>query len=294
MGNSEDTYHENKYEEIVQGLKSGEINNIIFITGAGISTGAGIPDFRSPTGIFASVKNKYNLRRPEDLFQIDSFLENPKPFYDFCKSFKVEGCLPTKSHLFQGFLCKKGLVNRIYTQNVDGLEIKAGVPPSKIVFAHGNITEAGCPVCKKEYDIEELRKRIMNDEVMKCDKCGSYVKPKCVFYGESLPKLFFLQFLNLKWTSIGIIIGTSLQVYPFATLASTLQSSAWRLMINLEEPDYDGDRPFEFNNPNKKDLLLKGKCDEIVEKLVKDVGWEAEFNEYCESTLAKLNNNTNK
>jgi len=126
---------------------------IVVFTGAGISVPSGIPDFRSKEGCFAQVQKKYNLSYPEQLFEISSFKRNPKPFYDFCKGFNIDNCKPTKTHLFMGYLCKKNIVKRIYTQNVDGLELKAGVPMDKMVFAHGKITEAACPQCGKEYDI---------------------------------------------------------------------------------------------------------------------------------------------
>ena len=118
MGEQE---HPNKYEEIINGLKSGTFKNIIFITGAGISTSAGIPDFRSKGGLFEQTRIKYGLSRPEQFFQIDYFYSHPEAFYDFCKGFCISECRPTKGHLFMGFLNnKKKIVKRIYTQNVDG------------------------------------------------------------------------------------------------------------------------------------------------------------------------------
>ena len=180
--------HPNKYQEIVEGLKNNSFRNILFITGAGISTAAGIPDFRSKDGCFAQVQKKYKLSYPEQLFQISSFKRNPAPFYDFCKGFNIDNCKPTKTHLFMGFLCQKNIVRRIYTQNVDGLELKAGVPYDKMVFAHGKITEAACPSCKKEYDINTLKNEyVMKDKIMYCTLCKTPIKPKVIFYGEALP-----------------------------------------------------------------------------------------------------------
>ena len=105
--------HLDKYKEIVDGLKNNQFRKIMFIAGAGISTAAGIPDFRSKDGCFAQVQKKYNLSYPEQLFQISSFKANPKPFYDFCKGFNIDNCKPTKTHLFMGFLCQKKLVQKI-------------------------------------------------------------------------------------------------------------------------------------------------------------------------------------
>ena len=257
----------------------------MFITGAGISTAAGIPDFRSKDGCFAQVQKKYNLSYPEELFQLSSFKENPAPFYDFCKGFNIDNCKPTKTHLFMGFLCKKGIVKKIYTQNVDGLELKAGVPIDKMVFAHGKITEAACPTCWKEYDINVLRDEyVMKDKIMYCTSCKTPIKPKVIFYGESLPFNFYLNFLFIFGVDLAFIMGSSLRVHPFNQLPGKLPSDTWRVFVNKEKVD----DIFNFEDTFSKDLFLEGYTDEIIEKLVKDVGWENDFNNYCEKILNEL------
>ena len=233
MGNKVE--HINKYQEIVEGLKNNRFKNIIFITGAGISTADGIPDFRSKDGCFAQVQEKYNLLYPEQLFQISSFKKNPRPFYDFCKGFNIDNCKPTKTHLFMGYLCKKNIVKKIYTQNVDGLELKAGVPFDKMVFAHGKITEAACSLCKKEYDINVLKNEyVMKDKIMYCTICKSPIKPKVIFYGECLPLSFILNFICILRCDLAFVMGSSLKVYPFNKLIGRLPSGAWRIFVNKE------------------------------------------------------------
>ena len=277
--------HPNKYQEIVDGFKNNQFKNIMFFTGAGISTSAGIPDFRSKDGCFAQVQKKYNLSYPEQLFQISSFKTNPKPFYDFCKGFNIDGCKPTKTHLFMGYLCKKNLIKKIYTQNVDGLELKAGVPEDKMIFAHGRITEAACPNCGKEYDINILKNEyVMKDKILYCSLCRTPVKPKVIFYGESLSLSFIFNFLFIFGCDLAFVMGTSLQVYPFNQLPGKLSSSTWRIFVNKESVQ----DIFKFEDVYSKDLFLKGYTDEVIDKLVKDIGWENDFKEYCESTLKKL------
>ena len=283
MGNNVE--HTNKYQEIVEGLKNNQFSKIMFITGAGISTAAGIPDFRSKDGCFAQVQKKYNLSYPEQLFQLSSFKKNPKPFYDFCKGFNIDNCKPTKTHLFMGYLCKKNIVKKIYTQNVDGLELKAGVPLDKMVFAHGKITEAACPTCSKEYDINELRDEyVMKDKIMYCTLCKTPIKPKVIFYGESLPLSFIWNFICIFGCDLAFIMGSSLQVTPFNQLPGKLPSGAWRVFVNKERV-YD---IFNFEDVYSKDLFLEGYTDNIIEQLVKDVGWENDFNNYCENILKNL------
>ena len=283
MGNKVE--HTNKYQEIVEGLRNNTFKNIMFITGAGISTAAGIPDFRSKDGCFAQVQKKYNLSYPEQLFQLSSFKQNPGPFYDFCKGFNIDHCKPTKTHLFMGYLCKRNIVKKIYTQNVDGLELKAGVPINKMVFAHGKITEAACPSCGKEYDINVLKNEyVMKDKIMYCESCNTPIKPKVIFYGESLPLSFILNFICIFGCDLAFIMGSSLRVYPFNQLPDKLPSGTWKVFINKERVDDF----FNFDDSYSKDLFLEGYSDEIIDKLVQDVGWQNDFNNYCENILNNL------
>ena len=295
-----ETEHPNKYEEIISGLKNNEFKNIIFITGAGISTAAGIPDFRSKGGLFEQTRIKYGLSRPEQFFEINYFYNHPEAFYDFCKGFDISECRPTKTHLFIGFLTNiKKIVKRIYTQNVDGLELLAGVPRAKVTFAHGTITEAGCPNCLKEYDVEDVRKYVNEGKILKCSKCNKPIKPKVVFYGENLPDKFFEDFNDINVTDLAFIMGSSLAVYPFNQLPYGIKKESWRVLINKDEvgnflAGLVTMNQFRFNNPKRKDLFLNGYTDEIVQKIVDDCGWKDEFENYCKIWLDKFEENLKK
>lgn len=295
-----ETEHPNKYEEIISGLKNNEFKNIIFITGAGISTAAGIPDFRSKGGLFEQTRIKYGLSRPEQFFEINYFYNHPEAFYDFCKGFDISECRPTKTHLFMGFLTNiKKIVKRIYTQNVDGLELLAGVPRAKVTFAHGTITEAGCPNCLKEYDAEDVRKYVNEGKILKCSKCNKPIKPKVVFYGENLPDKFFEDFNDINVTDLAFIMGSSLAVYPFNQLPYGIKKESWRVLINKDEvgnflAGLVTMNQFRFNNPKRKDLFLNGYTDEIVQKIVDDCGWKDEFDNYCKIWLDKFEENLKK
>ena len=295
-----ETEHPNKYEEIISGLKNNEFKNIIFITGAGISTAAGIPDFRSKGGLFEQTRIKYGLSRPEQFFEINYFYNHPEAFYDFCKGFDISECRPTKTHLFMGFLTNiKKIVKRIYTQNVDGLELLAGVPRAKVTFAHGTITEAGCPNCLKEYDVEDVRKYVNEGKILKCSKCNKPIKPKVVFYGENLPDKFFEDFNDINVTDLAFIMGSSLAVYPFNQLPYGIKKESWRVLINKDEvgnflAGLVTMNQFRFNNPKRKDLFLNGYTDEIVQKIVDDCGWKDDFENYCKIWLDKFEENLKK
>jgi len=294
MGNEE---HPNKYEEIISGLKSGTFKNIIFITGAGISTAAGIPDFRSKGGLFEQTKTKYGYSRPESFFQISNFYKHPEHFYDFCRDFDISECRPTTTHLFMGFLCnEKKIVRRIFTQNVDGLELLAGVPRNKVTFAHGTITEAGCPECLEEYDLELIKEYVKMGRVFYCQSCGKPVKPKVVFYGENLPSSFFNDFNDIYKTDLAFIMGSSLAVYPFNQLPYGIKGNAWRVLVNKNEvgnflAGLVTMNQFRFNNPKKRDLFLEGYTDEVVNRIVQDCGWKEEFEQYKKIWLDKFEEN---
>jgi NAD-dependent histone deacetylase SIR2 len=196
-----------------------------------------------------------------------------------------------------GFLCNvKKIVKRIYTQNVDGLELLAGVPRRLMTFAHGTITEAGCPGCLEPYDLEVLREYVNADKIFYCKKCGKPVKPKVVFYGETLPDSFFEDFNDIYHTDLAFIMGSSLAVYPFNQLPYGISKDAWRVLVNKDEvgnflAGLVTMNQFRFNNPKKKDLFLNGYTDEVVKKLVEDCGWKTEYDEYCKVWLDKFEEN---
>eukprot|EP00493_Phyllostaurus_siculus_P027044 UN27390 len=109
-------------DALIKGLKSKRFKNIVVLAGAGMSVSAGIPDFRTPgTGLYDNLQ-KYNLPTPEAVFSIDFFRTNPQPFCDLAKELWPGSLKPTVSHFFIKLLHDKGLLRRIYTQNIDGLE----------------------------------------------------------------------------------------------------------------------------------------------------------------------------
>jgi NAD-dependent SIR2 family protein deacetylase len=129
----------------------------VLLTGAGISVNAGIPDFRTPgTGLYSKLA-EYDLPTPESVFEINYFKSNPKPFYKLAQQLgpqKDIRYVPTFTHYFIKLLEEQGLLFLNLTQNIDGLEIDAGVDPELVMMAHGNFLSAHCSKCKISTDIQ--------------------------------------------------------------------------------------------------------------------------------------------
>ncbi|KAL1415498.1 hypothetical protein MTO96_029216 [Rhipicephalus appendiculatus] len=225
---------------IVRYIKSGKCKNIIAMIGAGISTAAGIPDFRSPNSGIYSKLGKFNLPSPEAIFEIGYFRRNPGPFYALARQLFPKDLKPTLSHYFLRLLHQKGLLLRLYTQNIDCLERLAGIPAEAIVEAHGTFHTSHCLSCNREYSLDWLRERIAAEPVPLCLDCNSPVKPDIVFFGERLPDRFFdLSEEDFASCDLLLIVGTSLQVQPFAGLVDKVHNSIPRLLINLEKCGQD-------------------------------------------------------
>lgn len=244
--------------------------------GAGISTSAGIPDFRSPdTGIYANLAF-LDLPEPEAVFDISFFRENPKPFYALAHELYPGRYRPTLAHSFIRLLFTKGLLLKHFTQNIDCLERQAGLPGEMIVEAHGSFATQRCIDCKTPYSDEEMRAAVAKREVPHCPECNGLVKPDIVFFGEALPQDFFLNRTLPAAADLCIVMGTSLQVQPFASLPSMCKEGVPRVLINMERVGGMGTRP--------DDVLLLGDCDTGVRKFARAMGLEEELEALWEET----------
>ena len=273
-----------KYPNFIKRLKNHEFKKIVFLVGAGISTSAGIPDFRSENGIFNQIKERYNLDSPEKFFDIDFFYKNPNLFYEFSKEFYSKNYEPTLFHYFMSFINYKNLLYYIFTQNIDNLESKLNIDKEKIVFSHGNLFEASCPKCGDKINFSNYLDYVMNNKVKYCEKCGSPVKSSVIFYGESLSEEFFEKSFDLLNADLIFIAGTNLEVAPFNKLAyGHTNQNSYRIVINkLRVGRKYVIRGLDYEDPNSKDIMLIGDCDEIVKMLIDDLGWKKEFDKYYE------------
>ncbi|KXN82419.1 NAD-dependent protein deacetylase hst2-1 [Leucoagaricus sp. SymC.cos] len=234
----------------------------------GISTSAGIPDFRSPeTGLYSNLV-RFGLPYPQAVFELDFFKRNPVPFYTLARELYPGRFRPTLAHCFIRLLDDKGLLLRYFTQNCDGLERRTGLPDDKIVEAHGSFATQRCIGCRSPYDRDRLKAHIKKGTIPRCENCQGLVKPDITFAGESLPSLFVDSTKLLRGADLLIVMGTSLKVRHFAKLTTLVGDRCPRVLINLE---LVGD----FNRGD--DLVFLGKCDDIVKDLCKELELEKEL-----------------
>ncbi|XP_062843486.1 NAD-dependent protein deacetylase sirtuin-2 [Trichomycterus rosablanca] len=287
-------------EGVAHHMLSGKCKNIICMVGAGISTSAGIPDFRSPgTGLYSNLQ-KYNLPYPEAIFQIDYFQKHPEPFFALARELYPGQFKPTVCHYFIRMLKDKGLLRRCYSQNIDTLERVAGLEGEDLIEAHGTFHTSHCvsSFCRKEYSMEWMKEKIFSEDIPKCEGCNSLVKPDIVFFGENLPARFFTSMKkDFPACDLLIIMGTSLQVQPFASLVSRVPNSCPRLLINMEKTgqsdfpmgllgfgggmDFDSDKAY-------RDVATLGTCDDGCLALADLLGWKAELQELVKREHARI------
>ncbi|XP_043827932.1 NAD-dependent protein deacetylase sirtuin-3, mitochondrial isoform X2 [Dromiciops gliroides] len=200
-------------QDVAELIQTKACQRVVVMVGAGISTPSGIPDFRSPgSGLYSNLE-QYDLPYPEAIFELDFFFHNPKPFFTLAKELYPGNYKPNLAHYFLRLLHDKGLLLRLYTQNIDGLERAAGIPATKLVEAHGTFASATCTVCRQSFPGEEFRVDVMADRVPRCPICTGVIKPDIVFFGEQLPQRFFLYMADFPMADLLIIIGTSLEVW---------------------------------------------------------------------------------
>ncbi len=204
-------------------------SSMVALTGAGISTEAGIPDFRGPGGLYET--GKYD---PELVFSIAHFQSHPLLFYQFTREFMetARTIRPTFTHRFLAALEGKGYLRGVITQNIDTLHQQAG--SRRILELHGSYWSATCINCESYAIIgtswtwwEEAMRSSPTSPVVSCPSCGGIVKPNVVFFGEAVRD--FDEALELVTVSdLLLVIGSSLSVYPAAFLP---QSAPGRIVV---------------------------------------------------------------
>jgi len=237
-------------------LKSGRV---VVFTGAGISTESGIPDFRSPDGIWT----KFD---PDD-FTIQKFMSSERTrrmqWQMMAEGGLLKDAAPNKAHVAVAELEKLGKLTCVITQNIDNLHQKAGNSADKVFELHGNIKFVRCMNCGRRFPVEEILIRVEKEEIPDCQFCSGILKPDAVFFGESLPqKALNDATKHSRNCDLFIVIGSTLVVYPAAYMPMyAVESGAKLVIINLSPTPMDG----------KATAVISAKAGEAMENIVGQV-----------------------
>ncbi len=211
---------------------------IVAFTGAGISTESGIPDFRSPGGIWSRMQpidfrdfiNSVDMRR--EAWRRKAVIDR-----DFHQA------APNRGHRALAALVARGVMSAIITQNIDGLHQASGVPSDKVIELHGNGTYATCLDCGRRYELAPIMAAFERDESLPvCDECSGIIKSATISFGQAMPEAAMAR-AQAESTSCDLfmVLGSSLVVYPAAGFPALAKRRGAKLVIiNREATDQDG------------------------------------------------------
>jgi len=213
----------------------GAAQKILVFTGAGLSTESGIPDFRSPGGIWEKYDpaDFYFQKFISDEQAREKYWQMSTEFYDV-----IRDAAPNRAHLAIRTLEDRGKLLAIVTQNIDHLHHKAGNSPEKIIELHGTVISVSCLSCKKRYDRDEIEARLRSGvKVPYCDDCHGILKPDTISFGQAMPVEEMEQSIRYAaQCDLCVVLGSSLVVYPAASVPLHAVQSGARLMIVNRDP----------------------------------------------------------
>jgi NAD-dependent deacetylase len=206
---------------------------VVVFTGAGISTESGIPDFRSPGGIWTQMAPIYF---DEFLASEDARRETWRRRFAMEDTFRAAE--PNRGHRAVDALVRRGKVAAVITQNIDGLHQASGIPPDKVIELHGNTTYATCLDCGQRYEIPDLRAIFeKTGAVPPCSECQGHVKTATVSFGQAMPVLAMQRAeKETLEADLCIVLGSSLVVYPAAGFPELAKRNGAALAIVNREP----------------------------------------------------------
>jgi NAD-dependent deacetylase len=225
----------------------------VALTGAGISTESGIPDFRSPgTGL-------WNRIDPMEYLSVEALYARPETFWKyfaeiFGPTLEAE---PNAGHLALAKLETAGYITGVITQNIDGLHQKAG---SRTVFeVHGHLRTVHCQSCGRTYPLTEALARLKNEPIPHCPECGGRLRPDVVLFGDMMPVAFTQAVAAVERSSLVLVVGSSLTVSPANSLAFRTPHLA---IINREPTPADG----------RADVVIREGAGETLSAVLKELG----------------------
>ena len=221
---------------------------IVVLTGAGVSTLSGIPDFRSSDGLYSK---EFGNMRVEEILDIDFFRAHPDVFYQWSRDywFQMEKFQPNIIHRTLAEMERRGKLSEgIFTQNIDALHQRAG--SKKVYELHGSIANGYCMNCHRHYDYKYMTDAVNSGIKPICSSCGGLVKPDIVFYGESLNTTTLMRAENaFSYADLAIVLGSSLVVNPAASLPYiSARSGKDIVIVNRDKTYIDDYAALKFND----------------------------------------------
>jgi NAD-dependent deacetylase len=223
-----------RLRELIDGAQ-----RIVAFTGAGISTESGIPDFRSPGGIWTKYQPIYF-----DDFMSSEEMRRESWRRKFATDETMLKAEPNAGHRALAKLVEQGKMTAIITQNVDGLHQRSGVPASKIIELHGNATYASCLDCAQRYELEPIKKAFVADGTLPvCEKCDGIVKTATISFGQAMPEIQMARAQDETMRcDLFMVLVSSLVVYPAAGFPRIAKRrGAGLIILNRDPTDQDDD-----------------------------------------------------
>jgi NAD-dependent deacetylase len=221
----------------------------VVLTGAGISTESGIPDFRSPSGLWARFD-------PLEYGSIDAFRAEPRRVWEFYapRFALLASAEPNDGHRALAELERCDLVRAVVTQNIDLLHERAG--SRSVVEVHGSIRTSTCPSCGARYSLAEVLPLVEEHGAPPCPRCGSILKPDVVFFGELLPEEAIERAIALaRQAALLLVVGSALEVHPVAGLPLETIAAGGRLaIVNKGPTPFDHEATVRIDAPAAETL----------------------------------------
>jgi NAD-dependent protein deacetylase/lipoamidase len=230
-----------------------EAQPCVVLTGAGVSTESGIPDFRSPTGIWEQFD-------PLEYGSIEAFRSNPEKVWRFYapRFSMLTSAEPNAAHRALAELERRGLVAALVTQNIDLLHERAG--SREVVEVHGSIRTSRCLRCGRTYPLAEVLPLVEEHGVPRCTDCEAVLKPDVIFFGELLPAGAMDRASELaRSAGVLLVVGSSLEVYPVAGLPQeTLEAGGQLAIVNRGPTPYD----------RRTDVRIDGSAGDVLTEVL--------------------------
>ncbi len=210
---------------------------VVVFTGAGISTESGIPDFRSPGGIWSRMKPIYYQ---EFVASEEARVESWRRKFE--SDPVMRAAAPNRGHRAVAALVGRGKISHVVTQNIDGLHQASGIADHQVIELHGNSTYAHCLDCQRRYELDDLRPGFEATlKSPRCDDCGGYVKTATVAFGQSMPPAAMIRAEEaILACDLCLVAGSSLVVYPAAGFPELAKrNGAGLVILNREPTDMD-------------------------------------------------------